>query len=137
MAEALARLDHGDVAEVESAGSRPAGGVHPDAVRAMAELGWDISRARSKPASEFFDRPFDAVVTVCDSAALDCPTWPNAARIEHWSIEDPSFEGDPMLRLERFRDTRDDLRRRIDALIASLVEKGADSRFSGQGGDFG
>jgi len=122
MAEALARLDHSDAVEPVSAGSRPAGGVHPNAVAAMAELGSDIRDARSKPASEFEGESFDAVVTVCDSAALDCPIWPNAKRIEHWSIEDPSFEPDPELRYRRFVETRDDLRKRIDALAASLAQ---------------
>jgi arsenate reductase len=119
MAEALARLDHCQAVEAFSAGSRPAGGVHPNAVTAMAELGCDIRDARSKPASEFERESFDAVVTVCDSAARDCPTWPHANRIEHWSIEDPSFEPDPALRSGLFRQTRDDLRQRIAALVSS------------------
>jgi arsenate reductase len=123
MAEALARLDHSGAVEPFSAGSRPAGGVHPNAVTAMAELGSDIRDARSKPASEFERETFDAVVTVCDSAALDCPIWPHAGRIEHWSIEDPSFEPDPVRRLERFRETRDDLRIRIEALLSELGPK--------------
>ena len=120
MAEALARLDHSEAVEAFSAGSRPAGGVHPDAVAVMAELGSDIRDARSKPASEFERETFDAVVTVCDSAALDCPSWPNARQIEHWSIEDPSFEPNPIRRLERFRETRNDLRVRIEALFSEL-----------------
>ena len=121
MAEALARLDHGDVLEPVSAGSRPAFGVHSLAVDVMAELGSDIAGARSKSAEDFSDTPFDAVVTVCDSAAQDCPSWPNSKRLEHWSIEDPSFERDPEVRYERFRETRDDLRKRIDELVESLV----------------
>ena len=125
MAEALARLDHGDRVEAVSAGSRPAGMVHSDAVRAIAALGPDISGARSKSAEEFRDTDFDAVVTVCDSAALDCPLWPKAKRIEHWSIEDPSFERDPVLRHIKFIETRDDLRRRIDELVASLAKDSA------------
>jgi arsenate reductase len=125
MAEALARLDHGESVEVVSAGSHPAGMVHPGAVRAIAELGPDISGARSKPADEFRDTDFDVVVTVCDSAAQDCPIWPNAKRLEHWSIEDPSFERDPVLRLVKFVETRDDLRRRIDDLVMSLTEGSA------------
>ena len=79
--------------------SRPARGrafgVHSLAVDVIAELGADIAGARSKSAEEFRDTEFDVVVTVCDSAAQDCPVWPNATRIEHWSIEDPSFEPDP------------------------------------------
>ena len=123
MAEALARLDHGDAVDAVSAGSRPAFGVHSLAVDVIAELGADISGARSKSAEEFLDMTFDVVVTVCDSAAQDCPTWPNAKRVEHWSIEDPSFEPDPDVRYQRFVETRDDLRRRIDALMASLQEE--------------
>jgi arsenate reductase len=121
MAEALARLDHGHALEAVSAGSRPAYGVHSLAVDAIAEVGLDISGARSKSAEEFRDTVFDVVVTVCDSAAQDCPTWPNAKRVEHWSIEDPSFEPDPTVRYERFLETRDDLRKRIDALVESLL----------------
>jgi arsenate reductase len=124
MAEALARLDHGDMLDPVSAGSRPAFGVHSLAVAVMAELGSDINGARSKSAAEFREEDFDVVVTVCDPAAADCPTWPNARRIEHWSIEDPSFEPDPGARYERFVETRDDLRKRIDALAESLAESG-------------
>lgn len=118
MAEALANAFHGDVVDAVSAGSRPAGFVHPLAVRAMAEIGVDISGAESKGAERFLNEPFDAVVTVCDSAAQDCPNWPGAARIEHWPIEDPTFgRGDG---LQRFIETRDDLQQRIDALVATL-----------------
>jgi arsenate reductase (thioredoxin) len=125
MAEALARLDHGDLLDAVSAGSRPAFGVHSLAVAVMAELGFDIAGARSKSAAEFQDTDFDAVVTVCDSAAADCPIWPNAKRLEHWSIEDPSFEPDPVRRYDRFVQTRDDLRKRIDALVESLTDGGS------------
>jgi len=123
MAEALARLDHGGAVDAVSAGSRPAFVVHTLAVDVIAELGADISGARSKSAEEFRDEVFDVVVTVCDSAAQDCPTWPNARRVEHWSIEDPSHEPDPQLRYQRFVETRDDLRKRISALVAELAER--------------
>src|SRR5579859_6800488 len=115
MAEGLARAFHGDELEVVSAGSHPAGWIHPSAIRAMSEIGIDISSQYSKPAEQFIDEPFDVVVTVCDSAAQDCPSWPGAKRIEHWSIEDPSWNG-----YEAFVETRDDLARRIDVLVKSL-----------------
>jgi arsenate reductase (thioredoxin) len=118
MSEALARIDHGDLVEPFSAGSRPAGFVHPLAIRAIEELGFGIGNARSKPASELMGERFDVVVTVCDSAAADCPVWPGAKNVVNWSIEDPSFvPGTDDVRLEAFRTTRDDLRRRIDALL--------------------
>jgi arsenate reductase (thioredoxin) len=122
MAEAIARLDHPEVLEPVSAGSRPTGWVHPLAIRAMEELGFSMDDASSKPAEEFRDAELDVVVTVCDSAAEDCPAWPNARRIEHWSIEDPSFvAGDPLARYGRFLQTRDELRRRIRDLVAELL----------------
>ena len=121
MAEALARAFHGDVMDAVSAGSRPAGWVHPLAIRAMADLGVDISDAKSKSADEFINQPFDVVVTVCDSAAKDCPVWPGAKRIEHWPIVDPSYgPDDPATRYDRFVATRDELAKRIDKLAESL-----------------
>src|SRR6476469_8489010 len=74
MAEGLAREYHGDTIDAVSAGSRPAGWVHPMAIRALEEIGIDIRNARSKGADEFLHQVFDAVVTVCDSAAKDCPS---------------------------------------------------------------
>lgn len=123
MAEALARLDWSDRLEPVSAGSRPTGWVHPLAIRAMEDLAFPMDQASSKPAEDFREEVFDVVVTVCDSAAQDCPTWPNARRIEHWSIEDPSFDPNGAeARYRRFIETRDDLRRRIRGLVESLGE---------------
>jgi arsenate reductase len=120
MAEALANNFHGDEIEAMSAGSRPAGFVHPLAIRAMAEIGIDISDAESKSAAQFIDQQFDVVVTVCDSAAQDCPNWPGAKHIEHWPIVDPSFAPDgDAARL--FRETRDDLARRIEELVGAMT----------------
>jgi arsenate reductase len=120
MAEGLMRAFYGDVADVVSAGSRPAGWVHPLAISALAEIGIDISDAQSKPAEPFLDQPFDIVVTVCDFAAQDCPAWPGTARIEHWPIEDPTFgDGNGA---ERFAATRDELARRIEELAETLVD---------------
>ena len=115
MAEGLMRAFHGDEVDVVSAGSRAAGWVHPLAIGALAEIGIDISNAESKSAEPFLDQSFDIVVTVCDSAAQDCPKWPGAKRIEHWPIEDPTWgEGSGA---ERFRATRDELARRIEELM--------------------
>jgi len=121
MAEGLARAFHGDSVDVVSAGSRPAGWVHPLAIQALADLGIDIHGAESKSADKFVDQTFDVVVTVCDSAAQDCPMWPGAKRIEHWPIEDPSFgPDDPHTRFGRVIHTRDELARRIEELMATL-----------------
>ena len=85
-----------------------------DGHTALAEMGIDIGDAQSKSAAQFLNEPFDIVVTVCDSAAQDCPSWPGAKRIEHWPIEDPTgSDGDGA---ERFAATRDELARRIKEL---------------------
>jgi arsenate reductase len=121
MAEGIARGFYGDLLDVVSAGSRPAGWVHPLAVRAMQDLGIDISDQESKGANKFINQAFDVVVTVCDSAAMDCPTWSGAKRVEHWPIEDPSWgEDDEETRYFRFLETRDELRGRIAQLVKSL-----------------
>lgn len=121
MAEGLARAFHGDELDVVSAGSRPAGWVHPLAIRALAEIGIDASGQTSKSAEPFLDQPFDVVVTVCDSAAKDCPTWPNAKRIEHWPVVDPSYgPDDPATRYDRFVATRNELQGRIEELVKTL-----------------
>ena len=115
MAEGLAKAFYGDKIEVVSAGSRPAGFVHKNAIRALAAIGIDIGSAESKSADQFLTEPFDVVVTVCDSAAKDCPRWPGAKRIEHWSVEDPSGGS-----YDAFVATRDDLARRIEDLVSGL-----------------
>jgi len=111
------RAFHGDAVDVVSAGSRPAGWVHPLAIGALAEIGIDIHDAQSKSAEQFLDQTFDIVVTVCDSAAQDCPLWPGAKRIEHWPIEDPTWGVGSGA--ERFAATRDELARRIEELMRS------------------
>jgi arsenate reductase len=115
MAEGVARAFYGDRIDVVSAGSRPSGFVHPNAVRALADIGIDIHHAQSKSADDFLSEPFDVVVTVCHSAARDCPSWPGAKRIEHWPIEDPSWSG-----YDAFVATRDELARRIERLMETL-----------------
>ena len=121
MAEALSRIDYGDLLDPVSAGSRPAGFVHPLAMHAIEDLGFSMDHAWSKGAEEFRQQPFDLVVTVCDSAAAECPTWPGARHLVNWSVEDPSFlPGSEEARLAAFRATRDDLRRRIDNLMEAL-----------------
>ena len=121
MAEGLMRAYYGDEWEVVSAGSRAAGWVHPLAIRALAEIGIDASDHTSKSADLFLDQVFDLVVTVCDSAAKDCPLWPGAKRIEHWPIVDPSWgPDDPATRYDRFVETRNELQKRIDELMATL-----------------
>jgi arsenate reductase len=109
MAEALLRQLAGERVQVFSAGTQPSR-VHPLAVRAMAELGIDLSRAESKPVERFLGHPFDWVVTVCDQAAEACPLFPGSVRRLHWSLPDPAAaSGDEEERLQYFRVVRDQL----------------------------
>lgn len=105
--------------EAVSAGTEPAGYVHPLAVRAMHELGIDISGQRSKSVSEFRAIDIDLAVTLCDAAAESCPLWLGKGRVEHLSFPDPAAaEGGENERLDVFRRVRDDIRRRVvDAMI--------------------
>lgn len=98
--------------EAWSAGTDPAGYVHPLAVGAMAELGVDISKQRSKPVDEFRDVTFAVVITVCDDAAQNCPIWLGRGRVVHFGFPDPaSALGSEAERLAVFRQVRDGLHR--------------------------
>jgi arsenate reductase len=128
MGEALARLDWGHILEPLSAGSKPAGWVHPLAIEAMEDLGADMSRARSKSANEYLDQDIDLVVTLCDSAATDCPVWPGAKRLVHKPVEDPSFgDDDPATRYERFVERRDEIRKIIAELVREMGWSGEET----------
>ena len=75
--------------EAQSAGTHPAH-VNPFAIRAMAEIGIDISHHRSKSISEFYGEKFDFVITVCDKAKEECPFFPGARQTLHHSFVDPA-----------------------------------------------
>jgi arsenate reductase len=113
MAEGLLRADGGGRFQVESAGTRP-GGVRPEAVEAMRELGVDISAHRSKSVDEFAGQEFDYVITVCDNAKENCPVFPGPVERIHWSFDDPAdAEGEDAERLAVFRRVRDEIRVRL------------------------
>jgi arsenate reductase len=114
MAEGLLRHLAGDRFEVHSAGTE-ATSVRPLAIRAMAELGIDISWQESKTLERYLGEPFDYVITVCDEANEACPFFPGAKRRLHWSFEDPSrATGGEEERLETFRVVRDGILERIE-----------------------
>jgi len=118
MAEGLLRhLSEGRV-EVASAGTE-ARGVHPLAVRVMAEIGIDLRDQASKTLDRFVGERWDDVITVCDSANESCPIFPGARRRLHWSFDDPSAAtGTEEQRLIVFRRVREEIRARIDTWLA-------------------
>ena len=114
MAEGLLRFLGGDTFEAFSAGTE-ATFVRPLAIRAMSELGIDISGQQSKTLERYVREPFDEVITVCDAAAEACPVFPGALRRRHWSLEDPSkATGSEEEQLAVYRRVRDELRSRIE-----------------------
>jgi arsenate reductase len=114
MAEGLLRHLAGDRFEAHSAGTE-ATHVRPLAIKAMEEVGVDISGQESKTLERYLEDPFDYVITVCDDANEACPFFPGAKNRLHWSFRDPSrAEGLGEERLAVFRSVRDRIGERIE-----------------------
>lgn len=92
MAEGLLRHLGGRDFDVHSAGSHPAGFVHPLAIEAMRDAGIDISGQTSKHRDAYLEERIDIVITLCDAAANEpCPTFANGVIMGHWSLPDPTY----------------------------------------------
>lgn len=118
IAEAITNARLGDVWEAVSAGTKPAGFVHSKALAALAEIGIRHT-GRSKLADEFRGMDFDLVVTVCDSAAEECPVWLGKGKRVHHSFPDPAKTDD----MDDFRTVRDDIEREIVQLLKAHMGK--------------
>jgi arsenate reductase (thioredoxin) len=106
--------------EARSAGTAPAARVHPLAVRAMSEVGIDISAATPEHVDVYLDEPWDLVVTVCDSARDTCPAFPRPVPKIHVSFFDPALaEGTEEERMVVFRRVRDEIRERLLPAVRS------------------
>ena len=114
MAEAIVNARLGNVWQAVSAGTRPAGYVHPKALAALSEIGIR-HEGRSKRPDEFRDVDFDLVVTVCDSAAEECPVWLGKGKKVHHSFFDPAMTDD----MNDFRAVRDD----IEKVMLELLQE--------------
>lgn len=124
MAEALLAHRGGDRVHARSAGSHPAGHVHPLALKALAELDIDASGAYSKSWDEFAGQPFATILTLCGSAAGEtCPWFPGSVIRAHWATRDPFlFIGSEKETLACFREVRDHLDARVQALLDLPLE---------------
>ena len=118
MAEGLTNHFMGDSWEAFSAGTEPTGYVHPLAIAAMAELGVSLDGHTSKSVMVFRERPFDLVITVCDSAAESCPVWLGSGKVMHISFPDPAqASGSHEGKMYVFRQVRDDMQQQILAYL--------------------
>jgi arsenate reductase len=123
MAEALLRHEGGDRFEVVSAGVSPRG-VHPLAVAALADVGIDISEAKSKPVGMFLGRRFDYVITLCDRARATCPVFPGGSETLHWGLDDPAeAEGTDAERRAAFNRVMKEIATRLRAFIPTAVAR--------------
>jgi arsenate reductase len=123
LAEGLLRAALGDGFEVASAGSNPAGYVHPLATRAMEEVGVDLSGHRSKHLDEFLDREVETVITVCGNADQACPVFPGQLNRHHWPFDDPAHAaGTEEEQLAVFRRVRDEIAQVFGAYAAGRLD---------------
>jgi len=112
MAEGFAKKIAGDKFEIYSAGTKPAGFVHPDAIAVMKEAGIDISSQYSKGFNQVPAKKFDYVVTM--GCSETCPVVPTKEKID-WEIEDPIGQG-----MDVFRRVRDTIRSKVEEFLSSI-----------------
>lgn len=122
MAEGWLRRLAGDRHEVHSAGTG-ASHVRPLAIRAMAEVGVDISGHESKTLDRYLNQSWDYVITVCDAANASCPVFSGGRRRLHWSFPDPSkATGNEAEQLAAYRQVRDAIKTHVEAFVESEIE---------------
>jgi len=119
MAEGILRAEAGDLLDVRSAGSNPAGYVHPQAIAVMREIGIDLSGHTSKHLQEFLHCSVETVITVCGNADQACPMFPGQVNRHHWGFDDPAHAtGTEEEILREFRRVRDQIQRVFTAYAA-------------------
>ena len=123
LAEGFLRSVAGDILDVHSAGSKPAGYVHPLAIQVMNEIGIDLSTHRSKHMNDFLRQDIETVITVCGNADQACPLYPGQVNRYHWGFEDPAHAtGSEEEILAEFRRVRDEIGKVFHAYAAGLRE---------------
>ena len=124
LAEGILRAAAGDKLRVASAGSKPAGYVHPLAIKAMAEIGIDISQHQSKHLDEFLQSDVETVITVCGNADQACPIFPGQVNRHHWGFDDPAHAtGTEEEQMAVFRRVRDEIRRIFEAYASGRIDQ--------------
>ena len=116
LAEGILRAASQGRFQVASAGSKPAGYVHPLAIQVMKEIGLDISSHHSKHMNEFLSQPVETVITVCGNADQACPMYPGQLNRHHWGFYDPAHAtGTDEEKLVVFRKVRDEIKMVFEA----------------------
>ncbi len=129
LAEGLLRAASQGRFRVASAGSKPAGYVHPLAIAVMQEVGIDISGHHSKHLNEFLGQPVETVITVCGNADQVCPIFPGQVNRHHWGFDDPAHAtGTDAEKLAVFRRVRDEIRRVFEAYAAGRLDQAKATR---------
>ncbi|MAS75296.1 MAG: low molecular weight phosphatase family protein [Verrucomicrobiales bacterium] len=112
MAEGILKSAAGECLNVQSAGSNPAGYVHPLAIKALGEIGIDISSNTSKHMNEFLQQDVETVITVCGNADQACPVYPGQVNRFHWPFFDPAkAEGSEEDIYEKFKTVRNEIQK--------------------------
>jgi arsenate reductase len=125
LAEGILRRELGERYRVESAGSKPTGFVHPLAIRAMREIGLDITGHHSKHLDEFLNSDVETVITVCGNADQACPMFPGQMNRHHFPFDDPAHaEGTEEEQMEVFRRVRDEIGAVFRAYAAGRLDEG-------------
>lgn len=123
MAEGLLKHITHDEYVISSAGTKPSL-VRPEAIKALAEIGIDISNNRSKSIDEFLNEEIDYVLTVCDNAKENCPYFPAKTRLIHYSFADPAeTKVDEETRLASFRKVRDEIKEYFETDFVKILEQ--------------
>jgi arsenate reductase len=124
LAEGLLRAALNEDYLVASAGSKPAGYVHPLAIKAMAEIGIDISTHHSKHMDEFLHQNVETVITVCGNADQACPVFPGQINRHHWGFDDPAHAtGTEEEQMAVFRRVRDEIKRVFEAYASGRLDE--------------
>lgn len=123
LAEGILQKALGKDFRVASAGSNPAGYVHPLAIKTLVEIGIDISAHESKHMDLFLDDEVETVITVCGNADQACPVFPGQMNRHHWPFDDPGHAtGTEDEQMAVFRRVRDEIRRVFEAYAAGRLD---------------
>ncbi len=124
MAEGYLKHKVGHLYDVQSAGAKPSGYVHPLAQKVMSEINIDISDHKSKHLDEFIDGEVETVITVCDNAEGCCPTFKGEKNHYCWSFDDPAdAEGSPEEVENEFRRIRDQISEKFELYVDELTHQ--------------